>query len=364
MLAALDSDPPHAGPLELEPGVPTDDFMETAWLRARENGEEVPEREGPDGARALAHWLRAPVAPGLSRYGYELWFWREDLQERWPDPLGADAAAFGKWVWDSGIRERHITTRLLEPTIADRCRVPGGHPWDWALAELWRAGGREPADPLSKQGWRQLRSFALEPLAGGRANRYLLAAQARPDLAEVYPDPLGTDLEQLLIWAWIEGTDQGLSPALLPASPVPMPRKLRLSLRTRPLQREAERALAPVTERPGERLERGRDRVLDFAERGLRRRLPRARRRLDERIIEAARWARATYRAKPWPGKVDLFTSVEFERKPVYPAWPERALGGVERHPLPVGHLEMMREPGAAVLAEALDRCIAEALDR
>lgn len=360
MLAALDSDPPHAGPLELEPGVPSDDFMETAWLRAREKGEQVPDRED---AAALAAWLRAPVAPGLSRYGYELWFWREDLQEKWPDPLGADAAAFGKWVWDSGIRERHISTRLLQPTIANRCRVPGGHPWDWALAELWRARGHEPADPLSKEGWRELRGHALEPLAGGRANRYLLAAHARPDVSPVFPDPLGEHLEALVIWGWQDGVEQGLSPALLPPPPVPLGRRHRLSLLARPLRREADRAFATLSERPGERLEKARDRLLDAAERGLRRRLPSSRRRLDERIIEAARWARGTYRAQPWPGKVDLFTSVEFERKPVYAAWPERALGGVERHPLPVGHIEMMREPGAAVLAEALDRCIAAALD-
>ncbi|MFL5832747.1 MAG: amino acid adenylation domain-containing protein [Solirubrobacterales bacterium] len=364
MLAALDSDPPHAGPLELEPGVPTDDFMETAWLRARGSGEEAPDRSGPQGAQALAAWLRDPVAPGLSRYGYELWFWREDLQEKWPDPLGADAPAFGKWVWDSGIRERHITTRLLEPTIADRCRVPGGHPWDWALAELWRARGREPADPLSRQGWRELRRHALEPLADGRSNRYLLAAHSRPDVAEVFPDPLGEHVEVLVMWAWQHGVEQGLSPALLPPAPAPLGWRHRLSPLTGPLQREAERVSAALAERPGERLEKGRDRALDAAERALRRRLPRARRRLDERIIEAARWARATYRAEPWPGKVDLFTSVEFERKPVYAAWPERAQGGVERHSLPVGHLEMMREPGAAVLAGALDRCIAKALDR
>jgi amino acid adenylation domain-containing protein len=364
MLAALDSDPPHAGPLEFEPGVPTDDFMETAWLRARENGEEVPGRGGPDGPRALAEWLRAPVAPGLSRYGYELWFWREDLQEKWPDPLGADADAFGAWVWDSGIRERHINTRLLQPTIADRCRLPNGHCWDWALAELWRARGREPSDPLSKSGWDELRQHALEPLGGGEANRYLLAAHARADLTEAFPDPLGADFEALLHWAWFEGVEQGLSPSLLPPLPQPLPRPLRLKLAAQPLQREAGRAFAVLSERPGERLENGRDRILDVAEARLGRRLPRARRRLDKRIIEAARWARATYRAAPWPGKVDLFTSVEFRQKPVYAAWPERAEDGVERHPLPVGHLEMMREPGAAVLAEALDRCIAGALER
>jgi amino acid adenylation domain-containing protein len=363
MLASIDSDPPHAGPLELEPGVPHDDYMETAWLRARENGEEVPDRSGRDGFRALAEWLRAPVAPGLSRYGHELWFWREDLQEKWPDPLGVDAAAFGRWVWDSGVKERHITTRLLQPAIADRCRVPGGHSWDWALAELWRARGNEPDDPLSREGWSELRRHALEPLPGGRGNRYLLAAHSRPDLTEAFPDPLGAGFESFLIWAWLEGVKQGLLPALLPTPPVPLPRRLRASLLTRPLRREAGRAFAALSERPGERIENGRDRILDAAERGLGRRLPGARRRLDKRIVDAARWARATYRADPWPGKLDQFTSVEFERKDLFEVWSERALGGVERHPLPLGHLEMMREPGAAVLAEALDRCIAKALD-
>jgi amino acid adenylation domain-containing protein len=362
MLASIDSDPPHAGPLELEPGVPHDDYMETAWLRGRDNGEAVPDRSGRDGFRALTEWLRAPVAPGLSRYGYELWFWREDLQEKWPDPLGEDAAAFGRWVWDNGVRERHLATRLLQPAVADRCRVPGGHSWDWALAELWRVRGGEPADPLSKAGWGELRRYALEPLGDGGANRYLLAAHSRPDLTAAFPDPLGADLEALLTWAWLEGVEQGLAPALLPPPPGPLPRRRRLSLLARPLRREGGRALAALSDHPVERAEAGRDRALDAAERALRRRLPGARRRLDRRIVEAARRARATYRAEPWPGRVDHFNSAEFDGKAVFEVWAERALGGVEWHHLPLGHVEMMREPGAAILAEALDRCIARRL--
>jgi hypothetical protein len=55
-------------------------------------------------------------------------------------------------------------------------------------------------------------------------------------------------------------------------------------------------------------------------------------------------------------------TSSEFAEKPPYVAWGLRADDGVELRPLPVGHVEMLREPGAALLARCLDECIEEAL--
>jgi hypothetical protein len=54
-----------------------------------------PHAFGPDGA-AFTAWLREPAAGGtsLTRFLYALWHERRHLQDRFPDPLGADAADF------------------------------------------------------------------------------------------------------------------------------------------------------------------------------------------------------------------------------------------------------------------------------
>ena len=360
LLASLDSDPPAAGLREIEPGVPTDPLMETAWLRAREAGEEVPDR---DDAAALAGWLRGELVPGISRYGLEIWHWREDLAQRWADPLHSDSDAYRRWLWQSGVPEQRLQPRLLTPVPIGDCRLPDGNSWDWALESAWRELGGEPADPLTPSGWEQLRSRLDEPVGDGRANRYLSVIARRPDLADHFSDPLGADLGDFLFWAYYEGVKEGLAPELLPPSLVPLPRRLRLELATQPASRRfgqaAQRLLAPENR---QRMERQRDRLLTLAERRLGRRLPRARRRTENLIEAAAREAKATYRAEAWPGKIVLVTSPEYERKPAYLAWPERAKGGIEKHVLPVGHIEMLREPGAAVLARCLEERISEAL--
>jgi thioesterase domain-containing protein len=363
LLAALDSDPPLAGPPELEPGLAVDHYMEAAWIRARDRGEAVPDHAGRGCPAALAAWLREDAGGGISRYAHEVWQWREDLRERWPDPLGADAGALSKWLWDSGVTEQGIEPRLLVPGLHENCRIPNGQRWDWAMAAAWEAGGCEPANPLSPDGWERLRQRLLEPV-GGEANRYLLGAWERADLREHFPDPFGADLEALRIWAWIDGVEQGLDPALLPPPSGRPGRSRQLSLWLRRVRRAAAPPAAKLTSaRTREQIGSGRDRLVHRVERGLGRPLPRARGRIERLLVEAGRQARAAYRADPWPGKIVLIASAQYERKPAYLAWPERAEIGVERHLLPVGHVEMLREPGAALLAECLDRCIATALE-
>ncbi|MGC1853677.1 MAG: hypothetical protein WA687_14735, partial [Solirubrobacterales bacterium] len=103
-------------------------------------------------------------------------------------------------------------------------------------------------------------------------------------------------------------------------------------------------------------------RAIEGLERRLDRPLPGAGERTIHRSLVAARQARAGYRADPWPGRVVLIVSSEFADKAAYLGWQVRALGGVERHHLPFGHVEMLREPGAALLAERLERCVDEAM--
>jgi amino acid adenylation domain-containing protein len=363
LLVALDSEPPPGGPRELAPGIPYDAIMESAWVRAREDGEEVPDLEAPGGPAALAAWLRAPVGPGVSRYLQELHHWRPDLRSGWTDPLGIHAPWLSTWAWDHGIHDSRLAPELLLPVATDGCRPPGRHSWDDRMAAVWEELGREPGDPISAAGWRQFRERLVEPLAGTRVNRYLLSAWRRPDLEAAFPEPLGVDAEMLVTWAWNSGVDEGLAPAFLPPSATRLPLRRRLELAAR-----AARTAGTRSRTRGVRLGRelgaeGKARAVDAIERGLKRPLPGARERTEREVVASARKARATYRAAPWPGQVVLVSSPEFAGKPAYAAWALRAEGGVDHRPLPVGHVEMLRGTGAKLLAACLEECVEECLD-
>jgi amino acid adenylation domain-containing protein len=361
LLVSLDSEPPPAGPRELEPGVPYDQVMEAAVVRAREAGEEVPDPSAPGGPAALAAWLRAPAGPGVSRYLHEVWYWRDDLRRALPDPLGADAAALAAFAWNHARHE--LATSLLLPVPVEGCRTPGGGAWDWAMAAIWEDESCLPAEPLSEAGWRDFRARLVEPLAGGMSNRYLLGAWSRPDLRQAFPDPRGEHAEALREWAWRHGVEEGLSPALLPERPRPLPRLRRVEIRLLPARLHARSFGARASRRAQSLAADLRAETIDSLERRLDRPLPGARERLGRRVMAAARQARASYRADPWSGHVVLVTSPEYDGKPAYLAWSDRALDGVERRPLPLGHVEMLRSPGAALLASCLEECIAEALE-
>lgn len=252
LLAALDSDPPPPSPAELAPGIPYDHIMESAWLRERAAGGEAPDPEEPDGPTGLATWLGELAGPGVTRYLHEAWRWREDLQEAWPDPLGAHARSLAEWGWDHGPRELSLSRALLVP--------------------------QPPRQEPPRERLRRLR---------------------------------------------LRGTHKA-------------------------------RAIAAQAFRS----------TVDALERQLGRPLPNAQERLELRVMAAARRARATYRAEPWPGRVLLVASSEYHDKLIYPAWEARARGGVERRLLPVGHIEMLRDPGARLLAGCLEEYIAEVLAR
>lgn len=72
------------------------------------------------------------------------------------------------------------------------------------------------------------------------------------------------------------------------------------------------------------------------------------------------------YRPRHYPGKVTLFaseeqpTTIDIARDP-YLGWGAWAGGGVEVHPIPGRHLDIINEPNVRVLAEKLRRCLAEA---
>jgi hypothetical protein len=335
--------------------------MEAAWIRARESDEEIPDLEAPRGGQALAEWLRAPAGSRVSRYLHEAWRWREDLRQNWPDPLEADAPALTEWAWEHGIEEMGLASQLLLAAPAYNCRLPDGRPWDWAMAIAWEEHGLEPADPLSPNGWTELRDKMRAHVNGSDITTYLFAASRRPDLAETWADPLGKDRDALLDWAWRIGLTEGLSEDLLPPSPTPLSPEQRRALRIRRARRHLEQTRKRLARKAGRLGAEGRARALEAIERRLDKPLPGARERVERRVIAAAKRARATYRAQPWPGKIVLVTSTEFEHKPTYLAWSLRAQAGVQRRHLEVGHVQMLREPDAALLAHCLEECIAEA---
>jgi len=358
LLVALDSNPPGPKPAELVPGVSYDQLMESAAVRARRAGEEVPDPTGPGGDERLFAWLREPLAPGVSRYVHEFWRSREDLRAAWPDPLGADAAALAIFAWNNAYEE--LSPRLLLPAESRHCRAADGTRWDWAMASAWEQRGHRPDDPLSPAGWREFRAHLLGP-AAGELNNYLLGALARPDLRQGFGDP--PDAQAFLAWAWTHGLDGGLNHRLLPPPPLPLSGRRRLELALRPGRDLGARLRSHASGRGRVSAADGRRRLLDAIEWRLGRPLPGAGERTILRALEAARKARDDYRADPWPGKAVLIVSREFSDKHTYLAWEIRAEGGVERHELPYGHVGMLREPGAAELARCLAERIDEALD-
>jgi amino acid adenylation domain-containing protein len=358
LLVALDSNPPAAKPAELIPGVAYDQMMESAAVRARRAGEEVPDPTEPGGGERLFAWLREPLAPGVSRYVHEFWRSRDDLREAWPDPLGADAAALANFAWNHAYGE--LSPRLLLPVASRLCRSADGTRWDWAMATVWEQGGRRPDDPLSSAGWREFRAHLLEQTADG-LNNYLLAALTRPDLRQAFGDP--PDAPAFLAWGWTHGIDEGLNHRLLPPPPLPLSPRRRLELALQPARDFGARLRSHASGRARVSAEDARRQLLDALEWRLRRPLPGAGERTILRALEAARKARDDYRADPWPGKVVLIASREFADKPTFLGWEVRAAGGVERHELPFGHIGMLREPGAASLASCLAELIDDALD-
>jgi len=244
-----------------------------------------------------------------------------------------------------------------DPPPAAPHELAPGIPYDPIMESAWmraRANGGKAPDPGEPGGPERLAAWLAAPVAPG-VSRYLHEAwHWRDDLREAWPDPLGEDADSVAEWGWDHSPRElGLVRALLRRRPV----------RDEPLRERLRRAGALGSWLAREAATEAQRQAVDLIERRLDRPLPNARERIERRVVAAARRARANYRAEPWPGTVLLVTSPEFERKPTYPAWELRALGGVERRTLPVGHVEMLREPGAELLARCLEERIEEALE-
>lgn len=97
----------------------------------------------PEG-RELVDWLREPVLPGspVNRVLQAVWDERPDLQRAFPDPNGADSAAFITWAAARAVIEGAIAPELLpvphidEPTIYSASDERGVNLFGYFSAEL------------------------------------------------------------------------------------------------------------------------------------------------------------------------------------------------------------------------------------
>ena len=75
-------------------------FWEAAHQAHRAGGPHPPHAFDATGGKAFAAWMTEPVSPRapVSRYLYEHWRRRPDLQAAYPDPLGSTGAALSHWA--------------------------------------------------------------------------------------------------------------------------------------------------------------------------------------------------------------------------------------------------------------------------
>jgi amino acid adenylation domain-containing protein len=182
LLAILDSLGPHWKPRLLSNGFAFDPVMNLALLRARSVGVDFGDVFAPPGTNAFIAWLREPVIideQAVSRYLFEAYQARPDVQRAYPNVPGQDVVRLIDWGWISGRREMGMHEELL-PTPsawASALRLPNASRMTAARVAT-RAGdwidvatrGRLPV--LAARRERRLQAIALEAAARYRAAPY------------------------------------------------------------------------------------------------------------------------------------------------------------------------------------------------
>ncbi len=101
----------------LPSGLRIDPTIRALYRVARDSGEVQEPPADAAGEEAFITWLRqpAPEANGVSRYLYEIWKQRGDLQTAYPHVGSSDAAAFHAWALGHGREQVPIPDALLPP---------------------------------------------------------------------------------------------------------------------------------------------------------------------------------------------------------------------------------------------------------
>ncbi len=182
LLLVLDSIGPSWEPRTLPGGLPYDEVMNLARVRAGAEGFDLGDVFTADGAAAFLTWLREPVVSGggavVNRYLYEAYRARPDVQAVYPLLDEGDAARLVHWGWVSGRREMGMTEALLPPTDEPLVALPGTRARDTLHHVAARAGdwadvatrGRVPR--LAERRLRRLQEVASSAARSYRAGPY------------------------------------------------------------------------------------------------------------------------------------------------------------------------------------------------
>jgi amino acid adenylation domain-containing protein len=183
LVAVLDSLGPRSRPRRLANGLPYDEVMSLARVRAEAEGGALGDPLTPAGTAALLEWLAEPVAVGdghaVNRYLHEAYRARPDVRAAYPDLEGGDTAGLIDWAWTSGWREMGMARELLPaPVAATTPRPARGDRGRAHAARLRRAavGALDVATRVRLPGAAARREEQLRATARTAAERYRAGA--------------------------------------------------------------------------------------------------------------------------------------------------------------------------------------------
>ncbi len=106
-------------PDRLPNGLQVDRRVRKLLVEAMERGEDFGDVTTEQGADALLAWLTEPAphgaAAGITRYHWDVWRERPDVQEAYPDLDGEHGEGYAGWLWTQGRSEMGLQTRLMPP---------------------------------------------------------------------------------------------------------------------------------------------------------------------------------------------------------------------------------------------------------
>lgn len=179
-----------------------------------------------DGSDPFLAWMVRPIEVSgswTSRIALALWRDRDDLRTFFTEPLGRDTANYAKWF----AREGAVQSGIHPALTADlRRRLKADEPDDAGFDDV-----NELSDPRTKL------TALNEPAEGDTTETPLITQLAmeiyhrRPEVQELFPDPLGVDRRRFAYWFVVYGRRlEALHPDLVRPVRDSLPLKTRIGL--------------------------------------------------------------------------------------------------------------------------------------